>query len=78
MAMTREERIIRHSKQGRTVTQIKTGEPGKHELQEGIPENRNVKGIGIAQYTLINGVIHRSPTENEITDLQSRLKILEN
>ena len=70
--MTREERVSLHKKQERT--NISSGAPRSSELKEGVSEVRNIHGLGVVEYTKVNGavvenVLNRPPSK-AIRDLR--------
>ena len=72
--MTREERVSLHKKQERT--NISSGAPSSSDLREGVSELRNVSGLGVVEYTKVNGSIVESvknrPPSSSIRNLEDR------
>jgi len=73
MPMTRQERIALHKKQERR--NISSGVPISSELKEGVSEVRNIHGLGVVEYTKVNGavvenVLNRPPSKaiRDLTD----------
>ena len=71
--MTREERVSLHKKQERR--NISSGVPISSELKEGVSEVRNIHGLGVVEYTKVNGavvenVLNRPPSKaiRDLTD----------
>jgi len=71
MPMTRQERIALHKKQERR--NISSGVPISSELKEGVSEVRNVHGLGVVEYTKVNGAVvenvYNRPPSKAIRDL---------
>jgi|TARA_R100001530_G_scaffold61363_1_gene44298 hypothetical protein len=71
MPMTREQRIALHKKQERTS--ISSGPPRSSDLKEGVSEVRNVHGLGVVEYTKVNGAVvenvYNRPPSKAIRDL---------
>ena len=69
--MTRQERIALHKKQERR--NISSGVPISSELKEGVSEVRNVHGLGVVEYTKVNGAVvenvYNRPPSKAIRDL---------
>lgn len=69
--MTREQRIALHKKQERTS--ISSGPPRSSDLKEGVSEVRNVHGLGVVEYTKVNGAVvenvYNRPPSKAIRDL---------
>jgi len=66
MPMTREERVSLHKKQERR--NISSGEPRPSDIKEGVSEVRNIPGLGVVEYTKVNGavvenVLNRPPSK---------------
>ena len=61
MGMTRQERNALHKKQERMS--IGNGLPSVENMTEGVPQLRNVHGIGLVEYTKYNGVLHEKVLE---------------
>ena len=59
--MTRQERNALHKKQERMS--IGNGLPSVENMTEGVPQLRNVHGIGLVEYTKYNGVLHEKVLE---------------
>ena len=72
--MTREQRIALHKKQERT--NISSGAPRSSELKEGVSEVRNVHGLGVVEYTKVNGAVvenvYNRPPSKSIRNLEDR------
>ena len=73
MPMTREERVSLHKKQERR--NISSGEPRPSDIKEGVSEVRNIHGLGVVEYTKVNGavvenVLNRPPSKaiRDLTD----------
>ena len=74
MPMTREERVSLHKKQERR--NISSGVPRPSDIKEGVSEVRNIPGLGVVEYTKVNGsvvenVFNRPPSK-AIRDLEDR------
>jgi hypothetical protein len=72
MPMTREERVSLHKKQERR--NISSGVPRPSDIKEGVSEVRNIPGLGVVEYTKVNGavvenVLNRPPSK-AIRDLR--------
>ena len=71
MPKTREERISSHKKQERT--NVSSGFPILSDLKEGVSELRNVPGLGVVEYTKVNGAVVENvfnrPPSKAIRDL---------
>ena len=73
MPMTREERVSLHKKQERR--NISSGVPRPSDIKEGVSEVRNIPGLGVVEYTKVNGsvvenVLNRPPSKaiRDLTD----------
>ena len=71
--MTRQERIALHKKQERR--NISSGVPRPSDIKEGVSEVRNIPGLGVVEYTKVNGsvvenVFNRPPSKaiRDLTD----------
>ena len=73
MPMTREDRVALHKKQERR--NISSGVPRSSDIKEGVSEVRNIPGLGVVEYTKVNGavvenVLNRPPSKaiRDLTD----------
>ena len=73
MPTTRQERIALHKKQERR--NISSGVPRPSDIKEGVSEVRNIPGLGVVEYTKVNGsvvenVLNRPPSKaiRDLTD----------
>ena len=69
--MTRQERVALHKKQERR--NISSGEPRPSDIKEGVSEVRNIPGLGVVEYTKVNGAVVENvfnrPPSKAIRDL---------
>ena len=69
--MTRQERIALHKKQERR--NISSGVPRPSDIKEGVSEVRNIPGLGVVEYTKVNGAVvenvYNRPPSKAIRDL---------
>ena len=69
--MTREERVSLHKKQERR--NISSGVPRPSDIKEGVSEVRNIPGLGVVEYTKVNGAVVENvfnrPPSKAIRDL---------
>ena len=74
MPMTREERVSLHKKQERR--NISSGVPRPSDIKEGVSEVRNIPGLGVVEYTKVNGAVVENvfnrPPSKAIRDLEDR------
>ena len=70
--MTRQERVALHKKQERR--NISSGEPRPSDIKEGVSEVRNIPGLGVVEYTKVNGAVVENvfnrPPSKAIRDLR--------
>lgn len=74
MPTTRQERIALHKKQERR--NISSGVPRPSDIKEGVSEVRNIPGLGVVEYTKVNGSVvenvYNRPPSKAIRDLKDR------